>query len=161
MPASCSRSGIGAGRNRGRVHLKPRTSVSRVTLQSHIAPEPAPAVPGSVDYRLRRRRLLADVEAGVSHVPKPAMRTPTCCGRLGTQPRRWAAAARCAPTVISASSATFWAPDGQRRQVRALGMQNSNASHSEPGTSWPTRWRFAPSAAGTTSSGAIRWAPAD
>ena len=47
------------------MHLKPRTSVSRVTLQPHIAPEPAPAVPGSVDYRLRRRRLLADVEAGV------------------------------------------------------------------------------------------------
>jgi len=39
--------------------------VSRVALQPRIAPEPAPAVPGSVDYRLRRRRLLADVEAGV------------------------------------------------------------------------------------------------
>ena len=39
--------------------------MNRVALQPYIAPEPASPVPGSVDYRLKRRRLLADVEAGV------------------------------------------------------------------------------------------------
>ena len=40
------------------------TSVTGVALEPRTESRPAPAVPGSVDYRLRRRRLLADLQAG-------------------------------------------------------------------------------------------------
>ena len=137
------------------------TNVIGVALQPYIAPEPAPPVPGSVDYRLKRRRLLADVESGV------VSRAEAC----DAHPELLRAARNAAPPL---GRNCPLCPEGELRIVgyvfgpgwaaaasASCPTRSSSASHGATGTSWPTRSRCAPTAAGTTSSGATPWVPVE